>query len=84
MNPVRPEKRVFRKAKKEHRCDWCGGAIFPGEEYVFMEFMLSRPVVRKMHRDCFEAAAKDPAVRQGRYHLYGQIRECTVEGSRAR
>ncbi|SMG27821.1 hypothetical protein [Dethiosulfovibrio salsuginis] len=80
-SPIKPEKRVLRVARKEHRCDWCGGAIFPGEQYVYMEFILHGSVDRKYHEDCFSAMKRDPAVKAGQHRRKGQVRGCTVKES---
>ena len=79
--PIRPEKKVLRVARKEHKCDWCGGAIFPDERYVYMEFIINGSVDRKYHEDCFKAMEHDPALKAGRYRRRGQIRGCTVQES---
>ncbi len=83
-SPIKPEKRVLRVARKEHKCDWCGGAIFPDERYVYMEFIIHGSVGRKYHEDCFKAMAKDPAVKSGNYRRRNQLRGCTVEESHGR
>ena len=51
------------KARKPHRCEWCGEEISAGETYFrysgrFEGTWQDTP----MHLDCFDASLKDPGV----------------------
>lgn len=71
---------IFRegkvKARKPHRCDWCGEEIAKGETYYryegrFEDLWQSTP----MHVDCYDASLDDPGVIfDGEFALYDNER----------
>ena len=43
-----------RKARKKHRCTYCGEAILAGEEYVYQSGVYDGAwYTNKMHPECF-------------------------------
>lgn len=50
-------------ARKEHRCVWCGEPIPTGERYVRHRLIFDGMFQSNaFHRECDEAAARDPDV----------------------
>jgi hypothetical protein len=48
------------KAKKEHRCIYCGGPILVGEQYVQQEgFYDGAPYRNRYHAECYETCADE-------------------------
>jgi len=48
------------KAKKEHRCIYCGGPILVGEQYVQQEgFYDGAPYRNRYHAECYETCAEE-------------------------
>lgn len=48
------------KAKKEHRCIYCGGPILVGEQYVQQEgFYDGAPYRNRYHAECYESCADE-------------------------
>lgn len=45
---------VFPKAKKEHRCTYCGETILVGEEYARWNSVDDSWNTSKMHHECLE------------------------------
>ena len=51
-----------QRARKAHRCSWCGQPIPVGEEYVRTRFVFEGdPGSNKFHMECDKAAAEDYA-----------------------
>lgn len=49
-----------QKAKKEHRCSWCGQQIIVGESYLRSRVVFEGdPQTNKLHHECADAAAED-------------------------
>lgn len=49
-----------QKAKKEHRCSWCGQQILVGESYLRSRVVFEGdPQTNKFHPECGDAAAAD-------------------------
>lgn len=77
-----------RKARKEHRCSWCGEAVEPGTEYVRLPVFGEGTVQTwKAHPECNEAEQNMPdeareAWADGEMYVYGHMvrggwrREC--------
>jgi hypothetical protein len=51
------------KARKQHKCTWCGQPIFKGEDYVKWNSVEDSWFTNKMHGDCLEAL--DEEIRAG-------------------
>jgi hypothetical protein len=47
------------RARKEHRCTWCGEAISPGSEYLRWMSVDDSMYTNKMHRECFDACHEE-------------------------
>jgi hypothetical protein len=48
-----------QKAKKEHRCTWCGQQILVGDEYVRIRGVFEgEPQTDKLHPECDDAASE--------------------------
>lgn len=48
----------YRKAKKYHRCTYCGEAIPAGESYTYQTGVYDgRWFILKMHDECFDGMA---------------------------
>lgn len=43
-----------RKAKKEHKCNYCGGKILKGEEYEYSVHKIDDVYTWKSHKHCAE------------------------------
>lgn len=51
---------THQKAKKEHRCNWCGQQILVGEVYLRSRVVYEgEPQNNKLHLECADAAAED-------------------------
>lgn len=51
---------VLRKAKKAHRCIWCGEAIESGESYIDERSVFERQLQRRRwHTECIDAVRKE-------------------------
>lgn len=49
-----------QRAKKEHRCNWCGQRILVGESYLRSRVVFEgEPQTNKLHLECADAAAED-------------------------
>lgn len=49
-----------QRARKAHRCSWCGQPIDVGDEYVRVRGVFEGyPLVNKFHPECDAAAAAD-------------------------
>jgi hypothetical protein len=49
-----------QKAKKEHKCSWCGQQILVGEMYLRSRVVFEGdPQTNKFHPECGDAAAAD-------------------------
>jgi len=46
--------RVTRKARKEHKCNWCGGVIKKGEKYDYSVHEYDGIYIWKNHKYCME------------------------------
>jgi hypothetical protein len=63
---------VTLKARKEHRCTWCGQTIIVGEKYVrWASYDGGYCDTNKMHDECHEVAVAD-----------GPFEYCLYEGER--
>ena len=48
------------KARKEHRCIYCGGPILTGEQYTQQTgFYDGAPYRNRYHSECYEACAEE-------------------------
>lgn len=51
---------TYPKAKKEHRCIYCGGPILVEERYVQQEgFYDGKPYRNRYHQECFDTCIDD-------------------------
>ncbi len=50
---------VALRARKEHRCTWCGESIAPGSEYLRWMSVDDSMYTNKMHRECFDACHEE-------------------------
>jgi hypothetical protein len=50
---------VALRARKEHRCTWCGEAIPPASEYLRWMSVDDSMYTNKMHRECFDACHEE-------------------------
>ena len=67
----------YRKAKKPHRCTYCGEAINKGEQYTFQKGNYDgRWFESKMHDECFEDMAETG---DGEYTPYSNERPARNE-----
>lgn len=59
-----------QKAKKEHRCTWCGQQIPVGESYVRRRGVFEgEPQVDKFHPECDERSAEICAEEGGQFEF---------------
>ena len=72
---------VVRKAKKPHRCVWCGEEIRPGEKYHDRAYRFDGYFQSdKMHPECLDACGKSDDIGDG-FEAYQQFRGKTLEES---
>ncbi len=70
------------KARKPHRCDWCGEGISVDEQYVRSSGVFDdRIQITHMHRECYAAMLKLDDPDDG-YEPYSFARGCCCERGR--
>ena len=71
----------IRKARKTHRCVWCGEEIKPGEKYHDRAYTFEGDFrADKMHLECMKACGESDDIGDG-FEEYQQIRGKTLEES---